>query len=136
MPNHQLSILAHHSAPIQIAWLAYPGTMGIKQVDYLIADKHVVPPSEQQYYVEKMIYFPECYQLNDDYLVAKKNLIENFRQNPNTMYLPNDWKEKVIYGNMNMNYKIDKFTWYMYIEIFRKTSNTLLVLVIHNRHRK
>jgi predicted O-linked N-acetylglucosamine transferase (SPINDLY family) len=58
-------ILAYRSAPIQVNYLGYPGTMGADFVDYVIADKIVLPLDQQPFYTEKIVHLPECYQVND-----------------------------------------------------------------------
>ena len=58
-------ILAHRPAPIQVGYLAHPGTMGAKFVDYLIADAIVLPFDQQPFYTERIVHLPECYQVND-----------------------------------------------------------------------
>ena len=58
-------ILALRPAPIQVSYLGYPGTMGTEAVDYLIADRFVIPEEQQPNYTEKVVYLPECYQVND-----------------------------------------------------------------------
>ena len=57
-------IFAHRAAPIQINYLGYPGTMGAPFIDYLIADRTVIPPSAQPHYTEKVLYLPNTYQPN------------------------------------------------------------------------
>lgn len=59
-------ILAHRPAPIQASYLGYPGTMGVPFIDYIIADPFVVPEADQGWYSEKVVYLPDCYQVNDD----------------------------------------------------------------------
>ncbi|MES2048074.1 MAG: tetratricopeptide repeat protein, partial [Pseudomonadota bacterium] len=58
-------ILALRAAPIQVNFLGYPGTMGADFVDYLIADRFIIPPESGQHYTEKLVYLPDCYQPND-----------------------------------------------------------------------
>ena len=58
-------ILASRPAPIQVNYLGHPGTMGADFIDYIIADSVVVPPGEEQFYVEKVVRLPDCYQVND-----------------------------------------------------------------------
>src|SRR5262249_33822772 len=40
-------ILSHRFAPVQVNYLGYPGTLGAPYVDYIIADKTVIPEDEQ-----------------------------------------------------------------------------------------
>jgi protein O-GlcNAc transferase len=58
-------ILALKAAPIQVHFLGYPGTMGTDFIDYLITDHVVSPPGQAQYFSEKLVYLPDCYQVND-----------------------------------------------------------------------
>jgi predicted O-linked N-acetylglucosamine transferase (SPINDLY family) len=59
------SILALRPAPVQVNYLGYPGTMGADFVDYLIADRFIVPPEQRNGYTEKIIRLADCYQPND-----------------------------------------------------------------------
>jgi predicted O-linked N-acetylglucosamine transferase (SPINDLY family) len=61
----RLSILAYRPCAIQMTWLGYPGTTGAPFIDYAIADAFVVPPEAEQYYSEKILRLPHCYQPND-----------------------------------------------------------------------
>jgi predicted O-linked N-acetylglucosamine transferase (SPINDLY family) len=58
-------ILARRAAPIQVAYLGYPGTMGAEYIDYLIGDPTVIPPEQRSHYTEKIVYLPHCYLPND-----------------------------------------------------------------------
>lgn len=59
-------IFAHRAAPIQVNYLGYPGTMAAGYIDYLIADRIVVPPELSPYYAEKIVRLPGSYQPNDN----------------------------------------------------------------------
>ncbi len=59
------SIFAFRAAPIQVSYLGYPGTMGADFMDYVIADKIVLPFDQQPYYAEKIVQLPDCYLAND-----------------------------------------------------------------------
>ena len=58
-------ILAHRAAPIQVSYLGYPATMGARYIDYIIADRTVIPAQARPEYTEKVIYLPYSYQIND-----------------------------------------------------------------------
>lgn len=59
-------ILASRVAPIQMSYLGYPGTLGTRCIDYMIADHIVVPPEQRAHYSESIIYLPDSYQPTDD----------------------------------------------------------------------
>ncbi|QQN61861.1 tetratricopeptide repeat protein [Bradyrhizobium diazoefficiens] len=58
-------ILARRAAPLQVNYLGFPGTMGASYIDYIMADRIVIPEGEQQHYAEKVIYLPDSYQVTD-----------------------------------------------------------------------
>ena len=58
-------ILAQRPAPIQVNFLGYAGSMGLRHMDYLIADRHVIPREHWPYYTEKIIYLPDAYLPTD-----------------------------------------------------------------------
>jgi predicted O-linked N-acetylglucosamine transferase (SPINDLY family) len=59
-------ILARRAAPIQVSYLGYPGSMGLEQIDYLLADRIVLPPEQHRHFSEQIVYLPHCYQVNDN----------------------------------------------------------------------
>jgi len=58
-------ILALRPAAVQVSYLGYPGTLGSGAVDYILVDRQVVPADEQPYFTERLVYLPDCYQVND-----------------------------------------------------------------------
>jgi len=58
-------IFAQQCAPIQVNYLGYPGTMATEQMDYIIADRTVIPEANITAYSEKIVYLPHSYQVND-----------------------------------------------------------------------
>lgn len=58
-------IFALRPAPVQVNYLGYPGSMGAPYIDYLIADATVVPEAHEDWYAEKIVRLPDCYQAND-----------------------------------------------------------------------
>ncbi len=58
-------ILAHRPAPAQVSYLGNCGTMGVPFLDYIIADRIVIPTDQARHYSEKVVYMPNSYQCND-----------------------------------------------------------------------
>ncbi len=58
-------LFALRPAPLQINWLAYPGSLGAPWYDYLIADRFLIPGAQRAYYEEKIAYLRRCYQPTD-----------------------------------------------------------------------
>ena len=49
----------------QVAYLGFPATTSAPFIDYLVADRHIVPPEREASYSEKIVRLPDCYQVND-----------------------------------------------------------------------
>ncbi|UKJ75118.1 tetratricopeptide repeat protein [Azospirillum brasilense] len=61
----RFDLLARRLAPVQVAYLGYPGTMGSDAFDYVIGDRFVTPPDHQPHYRERLVIMPDSYQVND-----------------------------------------------------------------------
>jgi predicted O-linked N-acetylglucosamine transferase (SPINDLY family) len=61
----RLGVLAWRPAPVQIAYLGFPGSSGGRFVDYVVADPHVIPEDKGAAYPEKLIRIQRTYQIND-----------------------------------------------------------------------
>ncbi|MCA1396395.1 glycosyltransferase family 41 protein [Bradyrhizobium sp. BRP56] len=59
-------VLGRRPAPIQVNYLGYPGTLGAPFIDYIIADRTVIPDHHREFYSEKVVALPDSYQANDD----------------------------------------------------------------------
>lgn len=58
-------IFAYRPAPVQAGYLGFPGTTGSDFLDYIIADRIVIPEEERRHYSEKVVYLPDSFQVND-----------------------------------------------------------------------
>lgn len=65
MADGRLLAFAERPAPVQISWLAYPGTTGVDAIDYRLTDPHLDPPGEPLPYAEKSLYLPDAFWCYD-----------------------------------------------------------------------
>lgn len=63
--HERTGVFALRPAPIQVNYLGFPGTMGAAYMDYIIADRCVLPEDEREWFTEKAVYLPDSYQVND-----------------------------------------------------------------------
>jgi predicted O-linked N-acetylglucosamine transferase (SPINDLY family) len=59
------AILGHRPAPVQVSYLGLPGTSALPGVDWMLADRYVMPPELLPYCTERPIHLPHCYQVSD-----------------------------------------------------------------------
>lgn len=59
------AIVGMRPAPVQVSYLGLPGTCALPGVDYILADRFVMPTELQPYMTERPIYVPHCYQVSD-----------------------------------------------------------------------
>ena len=45
----RMGVFAQRPAPVQVNYLGFPATLGAPYIDYIIADKIVIPQSEQRF---------------------------------------------------------------------------------------
>lgn len=57
--HHRLPMFTWRPAPLQISWLGWWATTGLKEIDYVIADKTGVPPKYRDQFVERVAWMPE-----------------------------------------------------------------------------
>jgi protein O-GlcNAc transferase len=64
--GHRTGILARRPGDIRVNYLGLPATMGAPCVDYLIADRFLIPEDQRAHYSEQVVWLPEAFQPRDD----------------------------------------------------------------------
>lgn len=103
-------------APIQISWLGYCNSLGIENMDYLIADKNLILNYEHDQYSEKILYMPNIWST----ISLPKNLDKiKINQNKN--------KKDFTYGSFNNFQKISDNTIKVWSKILNESSSRLIL---------
>ncbi len=126
--ENRFGVFTRRCAPIQINFLGYPGTSGSKSIDYIIADKVVIPDENKKFYSEKVIYLQNSYQPN-----SEKIQISNKKFFKKDFNLPED---KFIFCCFNQHQRISPKIFNIWMNILKKKSNSVLWLLKDNNYSK
>jgi protein O-GlcNAc transferase len=121
----RMQVFAHKPAPIQVNYLGFPGTLGADYMDYIVADRCVIPENRKVFYREKVVYLPNCYQANDR---KKKIGPRNFSRQE--CGLP---EKGFVFCCFNNNYKITPETFDCWMRILLKVDDSVVWLIEDNR---
>jgi protein O-GlcNAc transferase len=66
------AILSYRPAPIQAIYLGYAGSSGAPYIDYILADRIVLPDSERRLYRENVVYLPDSFMGTDSKRVISR----------------------------------------------------------------
>jgi protein O-GlcNAc transferase len=113
-------IFAYRPAPVQVSFLAYPGTLGADFMDYIVADRHVIPDEDRIHYAEQVIYLPGSYQVNDSARTAGPIPSRRDAGLPESGF---------VFCCFNSSYKITPPVFDLWMEILRSVPDSILWLL-------
>lgn len=117
-------IMAHGAAPVQMAYLGYPGSMGCDFIDYIVADAVVIPPGHEEHYSEKIIRLPHSYQAND-----RSRPVASRPPSRASQGLP---EQGIVFCCFNNSFKICQDAFLSWMEILRQVPGSVLWLLSDN----
>lgn len=117
-------IFAHRPAPVQVNYLAHPGTMGAGYMDYIFADETVLPSEHRSSYSEKIVYLPDSYQANDAARrVAERDPTRAEAGLPDSGF---------VFASFNNSYKITPPVFDVWMRLLRANDGSVLWLLQDN----
>jgi predicted O-linked N-acetylglucosamine transferase (SPINDLY family) len=114
------NILSYRPAPVQITYLGFPGPTALPCIDYVISDPFLVPPELAEYFTEKPLHMPRCFQVND-----RQRLIGN-KPTKEACGLPED---KFVFCAFNNNFKFTEEVFAVWMRILKRVPDSILWLV-------
>ncbi len=121
-------LFASGLSPIQVNYLGYPGTLGAKFYDYIVADPVLIPPELQRFYKEKILYLPDTYQPNQPYVAVHRATPTRTDEG-----LPSD---AFVFCNFNNNFKITPEVFTTWMRILRQVPDSVIWLLEDNEIAK
>ena len=116
--HNRVLTFARKPAPIQIAYLGYPGTTGLAAMDYRLTDRFVDPPGSDASYTEKLLRLPDslcCYRPGKDM--------------PKVLALPAQQNGYVTFGSFNSFNKIDNRCIELWARLLRALPDSRLLMM-------
>lgn len=113
-------VLALRPAPVQVNWLAYPGTLGAPWIDYVIADRIVLPRARWPHFSECVAWLPRCFQPSD----TTRRIVAPQRRE--VCGLPAD---AVVFACFNNSWKLNRDTFARLLEVLRAVPSGVLWLL-------
>jgi len=117
-------IFACRAAPVQVSYLGYPGTMGADYIDYIVADRILIPESDRRFYTEKVVTLPHSYQVNDS-----QRAIASRRFTRTDLGLP---KTGFVFCCFNSAYKITPDIFAIWMRLLARVPGAVLWLLEDN----
>ena len=122
--DSRFGIFSYRAAPIQVNYIGYPGTVGADYIDYIVADKTLIPASAQPFYSEKIVYLPHSYQVND-----RQREISDKTFTRSALGLP---ENAFVFCCFNNNFKITPSTFDGWMRILHRVPHSVLWLLEDN----
>ena len=99
--GNRIDVIKNRCAPIQICWLGYNNSTGLKNVDYIIADRNLIKENEENLYSEKILYLPKIWNAYSlpadlppiDYATKKDNFLFSYSSFNNFRKISDDTVE-------------------------------------------
>ena len=114
-------IFAWRPAPIQVNYLGYPATMGASYIDYIVADRIVIPEDDRRFYAEQVVHLPDAYQVND----AKRQIADD-TPTRREAGLP---ESGFVFCSFHTNYKITPVVFNIWMDLLREVEGSVLWLL-------
>lgn len=115
--QNRAAVMRAKPAPVQALYIGYPGTTGLPEVDYLIADSRLCPPGSEQYYSERIARVEGsfwCYQPS--------------RAAPAVGALPARGNGYVTFGSYNALQKLSDTTFELWVRVLQAVPGSRLAL--------
>lgn len=118
--NHRLGISARLPAPVQVAYLGFPGSTGADFFDFILVDPVVAPPQDRGYFTEIPVCLPHCYYPTDhrqpvDPLIPRRSAVG----------LP---EKAFVFCSFNQAFKIDPIMFDCWMAVLRDVPDSVLWL--------
>ena len=119
--NPRMGVFARRAAPIQVNYLGFPATLGAPYMDYIVADRTVIPDQDRDFYDEQIVWLPNSYQVND-----RKRAVAAEVASRTALGLP---ENGFVFCNFNQSYKLTPDVFASWMRILSAVDGSVLWLL-------
>jgi predicted O-linked N-acetylglucosamine transferase (SPINDLY family) len=117
--KNRMLVFARKPAPVQVCWLAYPGTTGLSSMDYRITDRYLDPPGgDRSVYAERSLVLQDSFWCYEPRTSA-----------PEPAPLPALTRRRVAFGCLNNYVKVNPPVLEMWARVLRAVDGSTLTLL-------
>ncbi len=126
MAHNRLLVFARKPAPVQVTWLAYPGSTGLETIDYRITDSHMdAPDGNELIYAEKSVRLPDCWCCYDP-----------LTDLPPATPRPRSWNGPIYFGCLNNPCKINAPVLRLWADVLRAVQHSHLLIMASSAQQR
>ena len=115
--HHRLLGFAHKPAPVQASWMGYPGTTGLRAMDYYFTDRFILPHAQfASQFTEQLVYLPA----SAPFMPATEA--------PAVNALPALTNGYITFGSFNRLAKISRSVIALWAQLLRTLPNAILLM--------
>jgi predicted O-linked N-acetylglucosamine transferase (SPINDLY family) len=118
--DSRTGVLACRPAPVQVNYLGFAGTMAASYIDYIVADRVVIPETHRRNYSEQVVYLPDCFMATDD----KRQIAEHTPSRSEVGLAENAF----VFCSFNNSYKVTPQIFDIWMRLLRKVEGSVLWL--------
>jgi predicted O-linked N-acetylglucosamine transferase (SPINDLY family) len=113
-------LFALRPAAVQVSYMGFPATLGAPYIDYVLADRMVVPEDERRFFDEQVVYLPDTYWVNDS-----RRAIADRVPSRAECGLP---ETGFVFCNFNNSYKLLPATFALWLRVLEQVPGSVLWL--------
>ncbi len=118
MAGNRLGVFARKPAPVQITWLGYPGTTGVRAIDFRVTDPYLDPIETETHYSEKSLSLPDSFWCYDPLTTE-----------PAIDASPFSSSGKITFGCLNNFCKVTEVTLDLWSQVLRQLPDSRLLML-------
>jgi predicted O-linked N-acetylglucosamine transferase (SPINDLY family) len=121
MAQNRLPLFARKPAPVQVTWLAYPGSSGLETMDYRLTDPYLEPPGmNDRLYSEEPVRLPDSFWCYDP-----------LGGGPEVNPLPAGERGCITFGCLNNPCKLNEQVLRLWARVLKSVNGSRLLLLAH-----